>query len=139
MGLVGELTPASDQYSIGALLYELLTGRPPFLGSKAFDTISQVVHKEPVPPCQLQETLPPDIDTICLKALQKLPEKRYASCQQMADDLKHFLRGEPIIARPISRWERTWRWCRRNPYIAIPSTAAVALLIATAAISTCRS
>ncbi len=135
-GLVDELTPASDQYSLGAMLYELLTGRPPFLGTKAFDTISQVVHKEPVPPCQLQETMPVDIDTICLKALQKVADKRYASCAEMADDLARFLKGEPILARPVSMAERSWRWCKRNPLIAIPSALAVGLLIATAGITT---
>ena len=135
-GLVNELSPASDQYSLGALLYELLTGRPPFLGTKAFDTISQVVHKEPVPPCQLQEKMPVDIDTICLKALQKSPEKRYANCEEMANDLGRFLRGEPIIARPVSKFERSWRWCKRNPLIAVPSSLATILLIATAVVST---
>ncbi len=135
-GLVHQLTASSDQYSIGAMLYELLTGRPPFLGSKAFDTISQVVNKEPVPPCELLEKLPRDIDTICLKALQKSSEKRYANCSEMADDLGRFLRGEPIIARPISLTERAWRWCRRNPFIALPTTAAALLLFLAAAIST---
>lgn len=135
-GLVDELSPASDQYSLGALLYELLTGRPPFLGTKAFDTISQVVHKEPVPPCQLQEKMPVDIDTICLKALQKTPDKRYANCDEMADDLGRFLRGEPIIARPVSKFERAWRWCKRNPLVAAPSALATMLLVATAVIST---
>ena len=135
-GLIHEVTATSDQYSLGAMLYELLTGRPPFLGTKAFDTISQVIHKEPVPPCQLQEKLPADIDTICLKALQKSPLKRYASCLEMADDLKRFLRNEPIRARPVSLPDRLWRWCRRNPTIAILSTAATALLVTTAAVST---
>lgn len=135
-GLVDELRPASDQYSLGALLYELLTGRPPFLGTKVHDTISQVVHKEPVPPCQLQEKLPVDIDTICLKALQKTPEKRYASCEEMADDLGRFLRSEPIRARPISKQERFVRWCKRNPVIAGLSAVAIGLLVTTAFITT---
>jgi tetratricopeptide (TPR) repeat protein len=134
-GLTHAITPLSDQYSLGAMLYELLTGRPPFLGTKAFDTLSQVIHKEPIPPCQLQGSLPVDIDTICLKSLHKNPEKRYASCQQLAEDLARFLRGEPIVARPVSSSERLWRWCKRNPKFAIPTAIATFFIFATTAVS----
>lgn len=135
-GLSDELTPQSDQYSVGAILYELLTGRAPFVGTKTYDTLSQVIHKEPVPPCHLQPGIESDIDTICLKALQKNPQKRYQNCDAMADDLARFLRGEPIHARPVGMPERFWRWCKRNPLIALPSASVVALLIVSATVST---
>ncbi len=135
-GAVHELGPATDQYSIGAILYEFLTGRPPFTSPKPVETIMQVLNNEPVPPKQLQPKLPIDIETICLKALQKEPGKRYASCAEMAADLGRFLRNEPILARPVSRSEQAWRWCRRNPLVASLSLAAGLGLIAVAGIST---
>ncbi len=134
-GMVHDLGPATDQYSLGAMLYEFLTGRPPFMAAKAIETILKVVREEPVPPRQLQSKLPVDLETICLKALQKEPDKRYASCAAMADDLARFLRGEPIQARPIGRAERAWRWCKRNPLVASLSAAAVASLLAVAVVS----
>jgi serine/threonine protein kinase len=134
-GEVRSLGPATDQYSLGAMLYEFLTGRPPFIGSRTVDTLTQVVHKEPVPPCQLQPQIPIDLATICLTALHKDPRKRYPSCAAMADDLSRFLKGEPIVARPVSWIEKSWRWCRRNPWVAIPSCLAASLLVAVAFIS----
>ncbi len=135
-GEVRELGPATDQYSLGAMLYELLTGKPPFLGSKPLETILQVVKEEPIPPRQLRPKCPADLETICLKALQKIPVSRYGSCTEFADDLKRFIAGEPILARPVGLQERVWRWCKRNPKIAIPSAAAVVMMLLATAVST---
>ncbi len=135
-GDVHLLTPATDQYSLGAMLYEMLTGRPPFMGARAIDTVLQVVHNEPIAPRELQPKLSMDLETICLKALQKDVTKRYASCAALADDLGRFLRGEPILARPVGRTERLWRWCKRNPLVASLSALAVASLVAVAGVST---
>jgi eukaryotic-like serine/threonine-protein kinase len=134
-GDVHALGPATDQYSLGAMLYEFLTGRPPFMAAKAVDTILQVIKNEPIPPRQLQPKLPIDLETICLKALQKDPSQRYANCAAMADDLQLFLRGEPISARPVGRTERAWRWCRRNPLVATLSAVALFGLFAVAVVS----
>jgi eukaryotic-like serine/threonine-protein kinase len=134
-GDVHALGPATDQYSLGAMLYEFLTGRPPFMAAKAVDTILQVLKNEPIPPRQLQPKLPIDLETICLKALQKDPTQRYADCTAMANDLQHFMRGEPISARPVGRAERAWRWCRRNPLVASLSAVALLGLFAVAVIS----
>ncbi len=128
-GDVRELTSATDQYALGAVLYQLLTGRPPFLSAKAVETVLQVIHNEPVPPRQLVPKLPADLETICLKALAKDPQRRYASCTELADDLHRYLRGEPIVARPVGQVERAWRWCRRNPRVAIPTAASILLFL----------
>ncbi len=135
-GEIRELGPATDQYSLGAMLYELLTGRPPFLGAKPIETILQVVRDEPIPPRQLRPKCPADLETICLKALQKVPAQRYLSCAEFADDLSRFLAGEPILARPVALRERIWRWCRRNPKIAIPSAAAIVMMLLATTVST---
>jgi len=117
-GKAKELTAVADIYSLGAILYEFLTGRPPFKGRTLLETLEHVRKKDPVAPVDLNPTTPIDLQTIALKALEKDPEKRYQTATEMAEDLAAFGRGDPIKARPISRWQKTVKWARRNKALA---------------------
>ena len=127
--------PAADQYALGAILYELLTGRPPFQGASVLDTLDQVRSKEPVPPSHLQPKVPRDVETICLKALEKEPARRYADVAALAEDLRRYMAGKPIVARPVSDVERFWRFCLRNKSVAALGAAVALLLVIVAAVS----
>ena len=120
------ISQATDLYALGAILYEMLTGRPPFQGIHPLDTLNLVVKSEPVPPRRLVPQVPLDLETICLKCLRHEPEQRYPSVRALADDLQRFLKGKSIVARPQSIWEKGWRLCRRHP---VPAALTLALFL----------
>jgi serine/threonine protein kinase len=132
IGARGKMSRRSDIYSMGAMLYHLLTGRPPFGGGSMADTLCQVQYQEPVSPRLLNPAVSHDLETICLKCLEKEPEQRYRNAHELAEELERFAEGEPILARPISGSEKVWRWCRRKPALAFTiSSLAVVLVVGT--------
>ncbi len=128
-GKRGDVGPKADVYALGATLYALVTGRPPFQASTAMDTVLQVIGDEPVPPRRLNASIPRDLETVCLKCLEKDPRRRYATARALAEDLGRWLRGEPILARPVGPMERVAKWVRRRPVIAGLSVAVVVAVL----------
>ena len=130
-GQPARVSRRTDVYALGATLYHLLTGRPPFRAESLAQTLDLVLHSEPISPRLLNPSVPRDLETICLKCLEKEPDRRYGSAQLLADDLGRFLQGAPIRARPLGPPARAWRWCRRHP-LRSAAIAAMALVVASA-------
>ena len=134
-GQKGKPLPASDQYSLGAVLYELLTGEAPFSGPPAI-VLYNVIHQEPEPPRKLNPDTPPELEAVCLKAMAKRPEQRYTDCGELADDLRHWLESEPVLAQPLGMAGRCLRWLRREPKLAALTGVTVVCLLIAAGVAT---
>ena len=129
-GQINAIGPAANVYALGALLYTTLAGRPPFQAATPLETLQQVIEREPLALRQLNPGVPRDLETIVLKSLEKAIPRRYATAQALVDDLRRYLEGRPILARPVGRWEHAWRWCRRQPVVAGLIAAVAVTLIA---------
>ena len=130
-GLGRDVGTTADVYALGATLYEMLTGKPPFRGANHVDTLRQVIELDPIPPRRLNPAVPRDLETVCLKCLQKTPGRRYGSARELAEDLQRFLAGEPVRARPVGRIEQLGRWGLKHK----PLVAAAAAFLITAAVA----
>ncbi len=128
------VTEKADIYSLGAILYDCLTGRPPFKGANVMETLDQVRNREPVPPSQLNPSIPADLETICLKCLQKEPYKRYANANELAADLTRYLDGKPIKARRVGAIEKSWKWIKRNKLVSGLVSGIFAVLVVSVAL-----
>ena len=126
---IGTVGPACDIYSLGAILYDALVGRPPFSAATIIETIQQVRHADVISPLKLQSKIPRDLETICLKCLRKDPTKRYPTAKNLADDLQRFLNGQPILARPTGFVEHSWKWARRHPSLTALITSVMIALV----------
>ena len=129
-GNLGQLGPAADIHGLGAILYEMLTGQPAFRGTSILETLEMVRTQDPVSPRRLRRSVPRDLETICLKCLRKNPDERYLSASLMSAELGRYLRQEPIMARPLGRFEKLNRWCRRNPREAVLALLSVLVSVA---------
>ena len=135
MGRRGAVTTSSDIYGLGAVLYALLTGRAPFHSDSVANTLHAVRERAPAPPSTINPKAPRDLEIVCLKCLEKDPARRFGSAQALANDVRRYLAGEPITARPTAAWERGWLWCKRNPWLAGACAVMAASLVAVAVIS----
>ena len=135
-GRLDQIGPGSDVYALGAILYRLLTGRPPFQAASTVETINQVLADPPVPLRRLNSRIPRDLETICLKCLEKDVARRYRTADELVDELERFLVGEPIQARPLGRTAQLWRWCERNPLSASLAGGLVVVLLVGAVTAT---
>lgn len=129
-GKPGALSRSADVYALGAILYHALTGRPPFVGEGLAETMQQLLHEEPLALRSLNASVPADLETVSLRCLEKEPGKRYETAQLLAEELGRFLADQPILARPVGRLEKGWRWCRRNPRVALAAGTALLSLLA---------
>src|SRR5437762_1742022 len=125
---------STDIYSLGVILFQLLTGELPFRGNQRM-LLHQVINDDPVTPRKLNSRIPRDLETICLKCMEKEPLRRFATARSVADELRHYLTGQPIQSRPVSHTERVWRWSKRNPAIAGLSAVVIIALLAGTTVS----